>query len=682
LTDAVLEVRDLRVAFPTPRGLLRAVQGVSFDLARGETLGVVGESGSGKSVTALSLIRLLPPRAQVSGSVLYNGNDLVRMKEGDLRLVRGRHVAMVFQDPMSSLNPVRTIGVQIEESLRLHLGLGRRAARARAGDLLAQVGIPAPARQLDAYPHQFSGGMRQRVMIAMALSCEPQVILADEPTTALDVSVQSQILDLLRSVTAERGTALVLISHDLSVVAGLADRVAVMYAGEIVELGPSERVFERPRHPYTRGLLECVPRLDEARSERLASIEGSPPDLTLAVEACPFAPRCAFASRGLRERPRLGEKGPAHLAACFEEIPPPEPRGGTLAAPQLEAPDAAGVEAPVVVEPPAPGDREHALVVRELEVHFGAGGLAFLRRGAGPVRAVDGVTFQVARGETLGLVGESGSGKSTTARAIVQLNRPTGGEVFLGGERISALPERELRRVKTRLQMVFQDPYSSLNPRMTVGAIVREPLVVNDAAPRSRVRGRVRELLEQVGLPDYFADRYPHELSGGQRQRVSIARALALGPACVVADEPTSALDVSVRAQILNLLQDLQAQEGLTYLFISHDLSVVRHMSDHVAVMYLGKIVEVADRDTLYRSPQHPYTQALLSVIPIPDPKVEKGRRHVALRGEIPSPSDPPRGCNFNTRCPYAFDRCFVEEPPLYKTAATQFSACFLAEAG
>jgi len=649
----------------SPGGELHAVADVSFNVLRGETLAIVGESGSGKSISSLALMGLLPASARVSGSARFNGAELLSMSERDMRRVRGRHMAMVFQDPMSSLNPVLTIGTQLEEPLRIHLGLNRIDARRRAESLLSQVGIPSAGRMLRAYPHEFSGGMRQRVMIAMALSCEPSLILADEPTTALDVSVQAQILELLRTVAAEHGSSLVMISHDLSVVAGMADRVAVMYAGEFAELGPSDGVFARPMHPYTRGLLESVARLDQPRTARLASIAGSPPDLRHPPTGCRFAPRCAYADRGCREHPVLEEREPRHLVACFERLPPLVP-----AAALGEAGAAAGSAA---VDPAAPV----AVRIDGLTVHFTKRSLV-PGRASRVVRAVDDVSFDVLSGETLGIVGESGSGKSTTARAILVLTRPTRGTISLFDRRIDGLGQRELKGVRKQLQMVLQDPYSALDPRMTVQRIVSEPLLVHGLESRAGAGTRALELLELVGLPEALADRYPHQLSGGQRQRVNIARAIALRPAVIVADEPTSALDVSVRAQILNLMHDLQQELGLTYLFISHDLAVIRHMSDHVAVMYLGKIVELADRDAIYHSPQHPYTQALMAAVPVPDPILERRRRRAPLAGEIPSPDNPPPGCSFNTRCPFAFDRCFVEEPPLARSGPTHAVACHL----
>jgi peptide/nickel transport system ATP-binding protein len=648
------------------------VNGVSFSLERGETLALVGESGCGKSATAMSLTRLLPAgAARVSGSIRFQGDDLLTMSEPDLREIRGRQIAMVFQDPMSSLNPVRTIGIQMEEMLRVHLKMSRRQARARSVELLASVGIPSPARQLHAYPHQLSGGMRQRVMIAMAISCEPQIVVADEPTTALDVSIQAQILELLRRVTEVHRTALLMVSHDLSVVAGLADRIAVMYAGEIVESGATGGVFAHPTHPYTLGLLACIPRLDSPRTETLRSIEGGLPDPHKTKVGCPFAPRCSFVmERCLVDPPVLEEKRPQQGAACWADL--------SDARLEWQQPSAAG-------GPAAPDRDQHVaaggtlLEVADLKVHFPVGAYVPLRPRL-TLRAVDGISFEVPRGHTLGIVGESGCGKSTTGRAILRLIEPTEGAVRFEGREVTRMGDDELRRLRPRMQMVFQDPYSSLNPRLSVQAAIGEPLVVHDAPEKKALPERVAELLEMVGLPVRLADRYPHQLSGGQRQRVSIARALALHPSLIVADEPTSALDVSVRAQILNLMRDLQVEHELTYIFISHDLSIIRHMSNVVAVMYLGKVVEIADRDTIYANPQHPYTQALLAVVPVPDPEVERRRRRAPIQGDIPNPAHPPEGCRFNTRCPLAFDRCFKEEPPLTDLGRGHRAACFLAK--
>jgi peptide/nickel transport system ATP-binding protein len=643
------------------------VRGVSFELAQGETLAIVGESGCGKSASVLSLTRLLPASARVSGSIRFLGDDLMRMTEEELREIRGRQISMVFQDPMSSLNPVRTIGVQMEEMLRVHLGMTQRKARARSIELLASVGIPSPSRQMGVYPHQLSGGMRQRVMIAMALSCEPKIVVADEPTTALDVSIQAQILELLRKITEVSRTSLLMISHDLSVVAGLADRIAVMYAGEIVETGPTTRVYAHPCHPYTLGLLACIPRLDAPRTATLRSIEGGLPDPHTRTPGCPFAPRCAFVmNRCHVDAPVLEEKAPGQSAACWADLSEVTP-SEVVSAPATD------------FDQPRAADGEALVSIADLFVHFPFGAWVPFR--PRPVlRAVDGVTVDVQRGGTLGIVGESGCGKSTTGRAMLRLVEPTSGHIRFDGHDVAHIGADELRALRPRMQMVFQDPYSSLNPRLSVADAVAEPLVVHHAAAHGALGPRITELLEMVGLSAHLASRYPHQLSGGQRQRVSIARALALRPSLIVADEPTSALDVSIRAQILNLMRQLQDEHKLTYVFISHDLSIVRHMSTRVAVMYLGKIVEIADRDTLYANPQHPYTQALLATVPVPDPEVERGRRRAPIKGDVPNPANPPRGCRFNTRCPHAFDRCFQEEPELADLGRAHRAACFLAK--
>ena len=666
---SLLSVEELSVTFRTAAGPLHAVRNVSFTLAEGETLALVGESGCGKSVTALSLTRLLPsPPAEVAGTVRFEGQDLLTVDDADLHSVRGRRIAMVFQDPMSSLNPVRTIGRQMEEMLQVHRDMSRRQAQRRSAELLGSVGIPSPRRHLHAYPHQLSGGMRQRVMIAMGLSCEPKILIADEPTTSLDVSIQAQILELLRAMTAAHGTSLLMISHDLSVVAGLADRIAVMYSGQLVETGPTARVFHHPRHPYTRGLLECIPRLDRPLTRRLRSIDGGLPDPHENPDGCSFAPRCPLVmKRCWIDPPHLEAKAPYQQAACWADL--------SIIEPTSPGPEATATSS----SPGQDGLMEPLIEVRDLRVHFPIGsGLPFARRSL--LRAVDGITFDVPSGQTLSIVGESGCGKTTTGRALLRLVDVTGGQVVFKGTDIVSLPEQTVRQLRPRFQMVFQDPYSSLDPRMTVYDSVAEPLRVHRATPGSRLAERVSELLQMVGLPGRAANRFPHQLSGGQRQRVGIARALALNPALIVADEPTSALDVSVRAQILNLMQDLQQQHGLTYVFISHDLSIVRHMSNRVAVMYLGKIVELADRDTLYTNPQHPYTQGLLATVPVPDPVVERPRTRAALRGDVPNPADPPRGCRFNSRCPLAFDRCFEEEPPLQDLGRRHQAACFLAQ--
>ncbi|MFE7192131.1 dipeptide ABC transporter ATP-binding protein [Kitasatospora sp. NPDC057541] len=666
----LLRVQDLRVDFTGPRGAgpVPAVRGVDLTLHRGETLGIVGESGSGKSVTALAVLGLLPGTARVRGSVRLDDRELLGLPGRELAAVRGRRIAMVFQDPLSAFTPVYRIGDQLVEALRVHRpGLDRTAARKRAAELLDLVGIPAPDRALDGFPHEFSGGMRQRAMIAMAVANDPDVLLADEPTTALDVTIQAQVLDVLRTARRETGAALVLVSHDLGVIAGMADRVAVMYAGRVVETAGVDELFAAPRHPYTLGLIGAVPRLDGRRGP-LVPIPGTPAPMAGLPDGCPFAARCPLAEDRCRtaEPPLAGD---GHLSACV--------RSGELA----ERRPAPGEVYPVPELPVAPGpplpraQRPPVLEVGGLTRTFPLlKGTVFKRR-VGSVYAVDGVELSIREGETLGLVGESGSGKSTTLFELLRLAAPESGRIELLGRDTAGLSRAEAHRMRARLQIVFQDPMASLDPRMPVGDIVAEPLRAQRAA-KEEIARRVPELLRQVGLDPAHAVRYPHQFSGGQRQRISIARALAVRPRLLVLDEPVSALDVSIQAGVLNLLQSLKAELGLSYLFVSHDLSVIRHLADRVSVMYLGRTVEQGEVSAVFERPRHPYTRALLSAVPLPDPAAERARTRVLLAGDPPSPTVRHAGCPFRARCPVhpALDeaaraRCASEAPAL--TAAT-----------
>jgi peptide/nickel transport system ATP-binding protein len=670
--DWLLEVEDLHVHFVTSRGVVRAVEGISYQVRAGEVVALVGESGCGKSVSSLAIMQLLakPAGRIVGGRILFQGRDLLKLSADEMREIRGRDIAMIFQEPMTSLNPVLTAGFQIMEPLMIHLGMSNVAARARALELLKLVGIPDPERRLDQYPHQFSGGMRQRVMIAIGLSCNPKLLIADEPTTALDVTIQAQILKLMKDLSRELGIALVIITHNLGVVARYADRVNVMYSARIAEQGSAEGIFEKPLHPYTAGLLRSVPRLDRPRGRRLETIDGMPPSLLDAPEGCRFAPRCpARLDACVAAPPPLVEILPQHWSACVRSVQMAKvgPAGLGLQSANPQPP-----------EPKLLAAGEPLLRVHELRTYFEvAAGMKLLKPTHVEVRAVDGLSFEIRRGETVGLVGESGCGKTTVGRTLLHLETPTSGEVVFDGVNVTRATGARLKRYRRQVQVIFQDPYSSLNPRMTIGQIIAEPMLVYGLQPdRKAADHKVRELLTQVGLFDYMAERYPHELSGGQRQRVGIARALAMQPSVIVCDEPVSALDVSIQAQIINLLEDLQREFGLTYLFIAHDLAVVRHISDRIIVMYLGKVMEIADRDALYSDPLHPYTKALLDAVPIPDPALEAARKTQVLVGEVPSPLNPPRGCVFHTRCPIAGPECKLAVPALREVQPGHFAAC------
>jgi peptide/nickel transport system ATP-binding protein len=651
---AVIAVQDLAIRI----GASRPVDGISFDIAAGECYALLGESGCGKSMTALGLMRLLPPGARAtSGTVSFAGRELLALPEASMREYRGGQVGMIFQEPATSLNPVLTVGRQIVEALELHSALRGEAARRRAEELLDQVGIPDAKRRLDEFPFQLSGGLRQRVMIAIALAGAPRLLIADEPTTALDVTIQAQVLDLLDELRRSQGMALLLITHDLGVVARMADRIGVMYAGQLVEEATREAFFARPAHPYSVRLFAALPDA-ERRGGRLATIPGSVPPADTLYPGCRFVERCGEAREECgKAPPPWRDAGNGQRVRCVLAD----------AAPAVAAGVGAGDTAISGAEKPL-------LAVEDLKVHFPIR-RGILQRAVGAVRAVDGVSLQLLPGRTLALVGESGCGKTTAGKAMLQLIRPTAGRVQLDGLEITTRSTAELRPLRAKMQMVFQDPFASLNPRLRVGEIIAEGMRALGTADGDASR-RVAELLEKVGLRAEMANRYPHEFSGGQRQRIAIARALAVSPKVLICDEPTSALDVSVQAQILNLLADLQRELQLAYLFITHNIAVVDYLAHDVAVMYLGRVVESGSAEEVLRRPRHPYTRALLAAVPRVD-----GVRGDApkLAGDMPSAANPPAGCHFHPRCPLADAGCRVDYPGETRVGVTQVVRCFKA---
>jgi peptide/nickel transport system ATP-binding protein len=684
--NSVLEIQNLETVLHTESRPVWAVDGLTLQIMKGETFALLGESGCGKSITALSIMRLLPEAGEiVSGSVCLGGEDLLLLPEAAMRNVRGKRIGMIFQEPMLSLNPVMTVAQQIGEVLQRHFDLRGQAAEKRIVQILDQVGIPDAASRMNEYPFQFSGGMKQRIMIAMALAGEPELLIADEPTTALDVTIQAQVLELMRGLQQQGGMAILLITHDLGVASEMAHRVGIMYAGEIVETASRESFFRGPAHPYSRKLLAALPDRDRRKQgHRLDAIKGNVPSLSREFVGCRFADRCDQAWELCHQvAPGWTALTGEQQVRCHlfnqnfgSKIVKPAVSGQAGAPARLDA------ESREFESFPSAGTEQSTpdgslLSVTDLKVYFPIH-KGLMRRVAGYVKAVDGISLQIERGKTLALVGESGCGKTTAGKAMLQLIPPTAGSVRYNGVELVGLERNRLRRLRGEFQLIFQDPYSSLNPRMRIVDIIEEgmnALGVEDDGKEPKEK-RVDELLESVGLPAETKWRYPHEFSGGQRQRIAIARALAVNPKLIVCDEPTSALDVSVQAQILNLLRELQRNLGLAYLFITHNISVVEYIADEIAVMYLGRLVERGTVDEVLGSPRHPYTQALLSAVPVIE--LESKRKVIRLHGDLPSPANPPQGCHFHPRCSHVMPVCRKNYPAASIFSSTHTAHCYL----
>ena len=654
----LLDIRDLHTDIEIRSGVVHALSGVDLHVNPGETLGIVGESGSGKTMTALSLMGLLPQGGSVSsGQIILDGQDLTKLALKEKRKLRGTKVGMIFQDPLTSLNPTMKISLQVCEPLRVHEKLSKKEALERAVEILKRVGMPRPEVVINNYPHQLSGGMRQRVMIAMALICKPRILIADEPTTALDVTTQMQILDLIDELRDEYQMGVILITHDLGVVAGHTDRVAVMYAGRIVETAPTKTLFTEPKHRYTSSLMAALPERALAAGTKLFSIPGAPPSLTNLPVGCRFAARCLWTTNECRAGYPDLSGDDTHTFSCFHPVQEGDESPAALQAKldtQKNGDEAGAQQAPLV-------SSKVLLDVKEASREYESAGSGFFKRDKGVVSAVDRVSITVKKGETYGLVGESGCGKSTMGRLIAGLERPSSGAIELDGRNLATLKGRDAVTIHRDVQMMFQDSYAAMDPRMRIDQILAEPMSIQKTGNARQVAERIMEIIEQVGLTEEILDRYPHEFSGGQLQRIGFARSLTLAPDLIVADEPVSALDVSVQAQVLNLMKDLQAELGLSYLFISHDLAVVQYMADRIGVMYLGRIVEEGPAKEVVENPKHPYTKALIDSIPVPDPEFSHDDRAIKLTGEPPSAVNPPEGCRFRPRCPFAGEECKIQ---------------------
>ena len=673
--EHLLEIKNIETCFKTDGQLVKAVDGVSMYLDPGEIIGIVGESGSGKSVTMMSMLQLISSPGKITGGEVYiQGEDKNMLEYGpdseQMRHMRGGKVSMIFQEPMTSLNPVLTIGYQIQENIMEHLHLSKEEAKKKAIEMLKLVNIPDAEERFNYYPQQFSGGMRQRIMIAMAMSSEPTVLVADEATTALDVTTQAQLLEMLRDIAKKTNTALVIVTHNLGIVARFAERIYVMYSGSVVEMTDTKRLFANPEHPYTRALLRAIPRLDDPKDRVLIPIEGLPPNPASRPSYCPFYDRCEYHMDKCREcsKPQLAELETGHFAACHLTEEEKAAKAREIASKETK-------KAPKII-----AKDELCLDVKNVKKYFPIySGL--MRKKTGGVKAIEDICFYARKGETLGIVGESGCGKTTLARCIMRVYQPEDGEIIFNGTDIAKFNDRQMYPFRRKIAMIFQDPFSSLDPRQTAESIVGESLLLHKLVKnKAEYDARVDELFRIVGLDPALKYRVPHEFSGGQRQRIGIARALSSEPDMIICDEPISALDVSIQAQIINLLEELQAKLGLTYLFIAHDLAVVKHISTRILVMYLGRVVEIAECDELYSNTLHPYTRTLLSAVPVADPVVEESRERIPIRGEVPSLTKRPEGCPFHDRCPNATERCRKEVPALKNVGNGHEVACFLYE--
>lgn len=667
----LLDVQHLQVDFITKDGFMTAIRDLSMQIEEGQTVCIVGESGSGKTVASKSIMRLIEfENGKIAeGSIILDGTDLTKLTQKELRAIRGKKVAMIFQEPMAAFDPVFTIGKQIVETIIEHKQANKAEAKKRAIYLLNRVGISDAELRFRQYPNELSGGMLQRAMIAMALACGPDLLIADEPTTALDVTIQAQILQLLQELKKEFNMSILLITHDMGIAAELADRIIVMYAGEIVENATTSQLFELPHHPYTNGLLQSITKIDSDRSQQLFSIKGTIPALSDLPSGCLFHPRCLFATEKCKSNKPSLRAVNGRQAACWysEDLVQQESWNPSL---HREATPISIIENP---QPKVPILQDELFVVESLSKSYPIG-LRGIWQPRSFVKAVDNVSFTINKGETFGLVGESGSGKSTLGRVLLQLEKASQGNVLFQGTNLGELSGKELRKMRKDMQMIYQDPYGSVNPRWKVGHIIEEPLKAHESYTAKENRMKVEELLDAVGLGRKVYDRYPHEFSGGQRQRIAIARAISINPKFILADEAVSALDVSVQAQIVNLMKELQQELNLTYLFIGHGLNVVRHMSDRIGVMYLGQLVEIADSETLFNRPAHHYTKGLISSIPLTDP--EQKREVITVQGEIPSLVNLPSGCRFHTRCPAATSRCKEEQPIFQEVEKGHWAAC------